>query len=537
MFALLPLLVILAALPVVGTIGRDRSPQEIIAEYVADGRLDHKDDQLLWNLTAPFIANTRYNGNLNINGPADPNGLNVYVIDSGRNGDLSELSCNCAVLDDGMIVCDRALLTYFRNLLSNQDRQRGLRAFEEALAGKLDGQAKFVFGGREYSLRDAKSLVAEVGEKELNEIYDLTNARFSYALLQWIVGHELGHIALGHTSGDTGDGPLRRTRQETGADDYMIRRVSTDELDATYLWLTVQSAIRTIFAAEAVSQGKLRDAASLPTNPELWPTIRLAEATGADHPPLLLRLIDLHSRMVELGGVVDESDFVTLVRRHVETVPGSGKASTLCGSRFQPMLAISIGILSPGLTGKAEIDFLSGLAEQYVKLNHPGRAESILTEVIRKINAQFPTAKDQLAQAYLERGITLFLQDRYQSALADWESALKIDDKNYSAWTNGGFALYSLKRYADAVKWFRVAVTDPANSADTYAGLAIAQAAVGDMNDAIDSYQEALTIDLNYGSPGWLRFENHWTDSQVCAAQRLVMLIRGANGADSPLVC
>jgi hypothetical protein len=355
--AVLPLVVVLVAVGLVGRTGRTRLT-EVLADYVAAGYVVQEDNQLLWNISTKFLSGTPYDGNLVVNASPEQNALNVYVLRADPRSAFPGIDCNCrAFAKDGVIVCDTAFVEYFRHLLEDNDPNRGRSAIEQSVVRSPAGDSVFVFGGQLYPVAAIESVEQAFGRDGLNNSADFMYQRFSYALLQWIIGHEIGHVVLTHGMGahnyqspepSRQDQPLR-TDDETKADLFMIQQIG-DPLDAAYTWLVLGSVIDTLYG-QLLDQQHPGWGGVLDLDPRSRPPITLANESGKGHPPLLLRAIEMHKRLVETGAVVDQTGFADAVRGRITLIPKGPVLPTLCDIGARPRLDVAVAVLAQGPSG------------------------------------------------------------------------------------------------------------------------------------------------------------------------------------------
>lgn len=102
------------------------------------------------------------------------------------------------------------------------------------------------------------------------------------------------------------------------------------------------------------------------------------------------------------------------------------------------------------------------------------------------------------AREHYAAALEFSAKGKTEEALAEYRSALELDDQLYAAWNNMGQLLMDKGNYADAVAAFQIAAgiepTDPRPLYNT--GLAYQR--VGWASDAYTSYERALTRDPNY---------------------------------------
>ena len=103
----------------------------------------------------------------------------------------------------------------------------------------------------------------------------------------------------------------------------------------------------------------------------------------------------------------------------------------------------------------------------------------------------FPTI-----EAYLNLASVLSKRGRFEEAIEECYSALRIDSKEYSAYNYIGYYLVKLKKYNEAKIWLDVALSYDKNSNKhlTYFNLGIVHEKRGDWYKAIEVLNKALKI-------------------------------------------
>jgi hypothetical protein len=201
--------------------------ESTLDRYLTTGQVNHEDDQLIWNTAQLFLADTPYARTLTINDYPRQGALNFYVFRDDPARRFAGFSCNCQYLNTGksdVIVCDHALLAYFRRLLEDRDPDRGRLAIQNSVLQDPADGSYYYFNGERYPLAKVRSVLGQLGHQQLDSTYDLLMQNFSTSLLAWIVGHEIGHIIRGDS--------------EAVADQYVIEH-TTDTNDAAYMYLTL----------------------------------------------------------------------------------------------------------------------------------------------------------------------------------------------------------------------------------------------------------------------------------------------------------
>lgn len=127
-------------------------------------------------------------------------------------------------------------------------------------------------------------------------------------------------------------------------------------------------------------------------------------------------------------------------------------------------------------------------------LNHgkPKAAASILRQLIK--------AEPKNAEAHMELGAALAAQvddNKYDEAIAEEETALKLDPKSYGARRILGHIYSNLKKNDEALKLLKEAQEIKPDSFAVNKDLAIAYVAAGKNDDAIDALKKAIEIKPN----------------------------------------
>ncbi|HLF76873.1 MAG TPA: protein kinase [Dehalococcoidia bacterium] len=120
---------------------------------------------------------------------------------------------------------------------------------------------------------------------------------------------------------------------------------------------------------------------------------------------------------------------------------------------------------------------------------------------IRQPAANPSPAIGQSAAFYLDRGARYYDQKQYDLALADYESALKLDPKNARAYSGIGRVLHAQKNEDLALENYNKAIAlDPSN-ASFYTGRGNVHRALGKPDLALADYNKAIALNPKEGEP------------------------------------
>jgi tetratricopeptide (TPR) repeat protein len=129
---------------------------------------------------------------------------------------------------------------------------------------------------------------------------------------------------------------------------------------------------------------------------------------------------------------------------------------------------------------KTGLDLIAGVGHCNIALNNP-----LIIE-------------DRVA-TFVNRGVILHKLNRIDSAMADFNAALRINPEQADAWLNRGVAKLSLKDYADALVDIQKGIElGPSEPAVAYFNRAIAYERLNRIADAYYDYQRALKA-----APNW----------------------------------
>jgi Flp pilus assembly protein TadD len=88
-------------------------------------------------------------------------------------------------------------------------------------------------------------------------------------------------------------------------------------------------------------------------------------------------------------------------------------------------------------------------------------------------------------------------QKNYEAAIAKFEEAAQVNDKDPLFANNAGFAYYRLERYQDSLYWFNKAIEVDPNRAVAYLNLGDAYAKLNNNVEARRAYHRYLELAPN----------------------------------------
>ena len=131
-------------------------------------------------------------------------------------------------------------------------------------------------------------------------------------------------------------------------------------------------------------------------------------------------------------------------------------------------------------------------------------------------------------------GMILHVLGQPADALEEFREAVTLNPGYAPAWSNLGFAFYELDQLIHAMEAWRIAVDINQQMAGTWAGLALGLFAGGHGDEAIESYQRALRLDLRYADLTYLQRVRHWSARALNHADTILSVIAGRQQASSP---
>ncbi len=107
-------------------------------------------------------------------------------------------------------------------------------------------------------------------------------------------------------------------------------------------------------------------------------------------------------------------------------------------------------------------------------------------------------SQENLATTYYNRGYEYKAKDEYDTAIADFNQALKLAPNMTQAYNNRAVALYDKGEYDESIADYNAALRLDPKHVNAFYGLGNAYKSKGEYDKAIDNYAQALTIDPNF---------------------------------------
>jgi len=112
---------------------------------------------------------------------------------------------------------------------------------------------------------------------------------------------------------------------------------------------------------------------------------------------------------------------------------------------------------------------------------------------------------ERLSILYHNAGVKLFSDERYDEALKNFESAVKLDRKNAYYINDLALAYSMLREYENAIRYYKNALRIKPEASEIRNGLASAMAMQGNLADAIIQWEKIIDDPL-YKSPGMVYY-------------------------------
>ena len=109
-----------------------------------------------------------------------------------------------------------------------------------------------------------------------------------------------------------------------------------------------------------------------------------------------------------------------------------------------------------------------------------------------------------MSQEWIDKGIELYKQGKFEEAVKAFDKAIEIDPQNAGAWRNKGLALVELEKYDEAVEAFDKAIGLNPENANLWYHKGLALEMQRKRNEAIPAYSKALEINPGMPKPAAL---------------------------------
>jgi len=104
------------------------------------------------------------------------------------------------------------------------------------------------------------------------------------------------------------------------------------------------------------------------------------------------------------------------------------------------------------------------------------------------------------APAWINKGIVLSNQDKYDEAIKAYDEAIRLDPEDATAWNNKGSALGNLDKYDEAIKAYDEAIRLDPEDDSVWNNKGAALHNQDQYDEAIKAYDEAIRLDPKHGS-------------------------------------
>jgi tetratricopeptide (TPR) repeat protein len=109
---------------------------------------------------------------------------------------------------------------------------------------------------------------------------------------------------------------------------------------------------------------------------------------------------------------------------------------------------------------------------------------------------------NDLAASYVNRGVLYFARGSLESALADFDQAVRIAPRMGDAHVNRGYTLVAMQRWADSVAAFDAGIPlDPPEPAKAHFNRAVAHEELGNLAAAYSDYKLAAELAPEWDEP------------------------------------
>jgi tetratricopeptide (TPR) repeat protein len=165
--------------------------------------------------------------------------------------------------------------------------------------------------------------------------------------------------------------------------------------------------------------------------------------------------------------------------------------------------ASAVAIMGFAGSAQAAVTVIGGgLAEACSRAAVAGRQDDASLQTCSlALETELLNTRDR-AGTYVNRGVLILRQGRYEQATRDFDQATRIKPNLGEAWVNRGAAYIGMRRYAESLpeinKGLELGVGEPAKA---YFNRALAHEGVDDPKAAYMDYQQALAISPEWEAP------------------------------------
>jgi tetratricopeptide (TPR) repeat protein len=126
-----------------------------------------------------------------------------------------------------------------------------------------------------------------------------------------------------------------------------------------------------------------------------------------------------------------------------------------------------------------------------------GKADKAIAdwEAVLRIDPAHNTAKQNLKNACLARGVTRYNKEDYDRAIADFSRAVELDPDDIGAYNNRGSARFAKEDYNGVIEDFTQIIRLDQTNAIVYYNRGCAYSHIGDYDRAVADFEAALKID------------------------------------------
>lgn len=106
------------------------------------------------------------------------------------------------------------------------------------------------------------------------------------------------------------------------------------------------------------------------------------------------------------------------------------------------------------------------------------------------------SGKENVKMLY-SKGNHLIESGRFDEALACFDKAIEIDDRDAGVWNNKGVALYRMRRFEDALACFDRALRMNPRDAKVWRNKGNVLVELGMLNEAVKCFNRAIEVDVD----------------------------------------